>query len=87
MWQLGYYWRQYHTGDLPSTVGVMASRTLVTIVGQTMTSLNIFHTTYKAEILRCLVVAPIIFGSQILHLGAGDTLELRSSGPGGRFST
>ena len=31
MWQLGYYWRQYHTGDLPSTVGVMASRTLVGI--------------------------------------------------------
>ena len=29
VWQLGYYWRQYHTGDLPSTVGVMASRTLV----------------------------------------------------------
>ena len=24
---------------------------------------------------------------QILHLGAGDTLELRSSGPGGRFPT
>jgi len=48
VWQLGYYWRQYHTGDLPATVGVMASRTL------------------------------------ILHLGAGDTLELRSSGPGGR---
>ena len=31
VWQLGYYWRQYHTGDLPATVGVMASRTLVGI--------------------------------------------------------
>ena len=32
VWQLGYFWRQYHTGDLPSTLGVMASRTLVFVL-------------------------------------------------------
>ena len=32
VWQLGYFWRQYHTGDLPSTLGVMASRTLVLVL-------------------------------------------------------
>ena len=50
VWQLGYFWRQYHTGDLPSTLGVMASRTLVFVLylGKTCKTKRTFLSWFNA---------------------------------------